>query len=156
MELISSTVASLPVFLYREEDGKVTTIEDDRVNLINDDTGDTLMAISLKSLITDYLLNGTGFAYINRERNAVKSLHYVDYGQVSIKMNTDPIFKSYDILVYDRTYREFEFLKITRNTKDGVTGKGILKENNKMLSVVYNSLVFEEVLVKTGGNKRDF
>lgn len=157
VELISSTVASLPVFLYREEDGKVTTIEDDRVNLINDDTGDTLDGYQFKKAwITDYLLNGTGFAYINRERNAVKSLHYVDYGQVSIKMNTDPIFKSYDILVYDRTYREFEFLKITRNTKDGVTGKGILKENNKMLSVVYNSLVFEEVLVKTGGNKKGF
>lgn len=157
VELISSTVASLPVLLYQEREGKVMPINDNRVNLLNDDTGDTLDGYQFKKAwVTDYLLNGTGFAYINRKRNNVTSLHYVDYGQVSIHMNSDPIFKNYDILVYGRNYRDFEFLKITRKTKDGVTGKGILSENNKILSVVYNSLIFEELLVKTGGNKKGF
>ena len=157
VELISSTVASLPVLLYQEQGGKVLPINDNRVNLLNDDTGDTLDGYQFKKAwVTDYLLKGTGYAYVNRKRNNVASLHYVDYGQVSIHMNSDPIFKSYDILVNGRTYRDFEFLKITRKTKDGVTGKGILSENNKILSVVYNSLIFEEVLVKTGGNKKGF
>src|SRR6185437_15485850 len=53
-------------------------------------------------------------------------------------------------------YLDFEFIKLTRKSKDGVTGTGVIKENNKMLSVTYNALVFEELLVKTGGNKKGF
>ena len=54
------------------------------------------------------------------------------------------------------SFRDFQFIKLLRKTKDGVTGKGILKENNKMLSVAYNQMIYEEVLVKTGGNKKGF
>jgi HK97 family phage portal protein len=157
VELISGTVASLPILLYKDDNGKVTEIKDNRVNLLNDDTGDTLDGLQFKkALVTDYLLDGDGYAYINRVRNEVKSLHYIDNRYITIQMNQDPIFKDYDILVNGRTYREFEFIKIARKTKDGVTGKGILQENNKILSVVYHALLFEELLNKTGGNKKGF
>ena len=59
-------------------------------------------------------------------------------------------------MVNGEYYRDFQFVKLLRKTKDGVTGKGILKENNKMLSVAYNQMVYEEVLVITGGNKKGF
>jgi HK97 family phage portal protein len=156
--VIADTVASLPIQLYQAKDGKVREIKDDkRVSLLNDDTKDTLDGFQFKkALVDDYLLDGAGYAYINRERNDVKSLHFVDNVKLSINSGVDPIFKKYDILVNGATYRDFEFLKITRKSKDGVTGNGIIKENNKILSVVYNSLVFEEVLVKTGGNKKGF
>ncbi len=158
VNLISDTIASLPVYLYKEENGKVTKVEGDpRVALLNDDTGDTLDAFQWKkALIEDFLLYGAGYSYINRNRNNIKSLHYVDYPNVSIQMNTDPIFKDYDILVNGQTYRDFEFLKITKNTRNGVTGKGIIAEHNKILSVAYNAMLFEEFLVRTGGNKRGF
>jgi HK97 family phage portal protein len=156
--VISDTVASLPINLYQEIDGKVSEIKgDSRSNLLNDDTKDTLDGFQFKkALVEDYLLCGAAYSYINRERNKVKSLHYVSNNNVSININADPIFKSYDVLVNGATHRDFEFIKVTRKTSDGVTGKGIIKENNKMLSVAYNSLIFEEVLVKTGGNKKGF
>lgn len=156
--IISDTVASLPILLYKEDSGKVTAVkEDDRVILLNDETKDTLDGFQFKrALVEDYLLNGAGYAYINRERNSVKSLHFVDSVNVSINTNADPIFKQYDILVNGATYQDFEFIKLVRKTKDGITGKGIIKESNKMLSVAYNSLVFEDMLVKTGGNKKGF
>jgi HK97 family phage portal protein len=155
--IISDTVASLPLLLYKEDDGKVSEVKDDRVLLLNDDTKDTLDAFQFKkALVEDYLLDGAGYSYINREKNKVKSLHYVENRNVSININVDPIFKSYDILINGDNYRDFEFIKLTRKTKDGITGRGILNESNKMLSVAYNSLVFEEVLVKTGGNKKGF
>lgn len=157
VDVISNTVASIPIKLYTEKDGKVTEIEDDRVKMLNDDTKDTLDAFQFKkALIEDYLLDGAGYAYINRERNKVKSIHYVNHQSVSIHMNVDPIFKSYDILVNGKTYADFEFLKLTRYSKDGVMGRGIIEQNNKLLSVAYNTLIFEEVLVKTGGNKKGF
>ena len=157
LELISNTVALLPICLYQEKDRKVTKISDNRTSLLNDDSGDTLDGFQFKkALVTDYLLNGAGYAYINRQRNNIKSLHYVDNTNVAINVNVDPIFKSYDILVNGANYREFEFLKVTRKSKDGVTGTGVIDENNKILSVTYNSLVYEELLVKTGGNKKGF
>lgn len=156
--IISDTVASLPILLYKEEDGKVSEIkEDTRIALLNDDTKDTLDAFQFKkALVEEYLLNGAGYSYINRHRNEIKSLHFVENRNVAVNMGVDPIFKSYDILVNGTNYRDFEFLKLVRKTKDGVTGRGIIQENNKMLSVSYNSLVFEDNLVKTGGNKKGF
>ncbi|WP_245602196.1 phage portal protein [Peribacillus kribbensis] len=157
-DLISDTIASIPVYLYKADNGKVTKMEsDDRVKLLNDDTKDTLDAFQFKkALVEDYLLAGSGYSYIERKRNKVKSLHFVSNSNVSVNMNADPIHKSYDILVNGETYRDFQFIKLTRKSKDGVTGTGIIKENNKILSVAYNSLIFEEVLVKTGGNKKGF
>lgn len=157
VSVISDTVASLPIRLLKALDGKVSLVEDYRVALLNDETKDTLDGFQFKkALVEDYLLFGAGYAYINRERNKVKSLHYVDNVNLSVNGNVDPIYKNYEILVNGASYKEFEFIKLTRKTKDGVTGKGIISENNKMLSVAYNTLVFEDVLVKTGGNKKGF
>lgn len=157
IEIISNTVAMLPILLYREQDGKTQKIEDNRIKLLNDDTKDTLDAFQFKkTIVEDYLIHGVGYAYINRQRNKVKSIHYVEKQSVSVNVNFDKIFKKYDILVDGKIYRDFEFLKITRKTKNGVTGTGILKENSLMLSLAYNSLVFEDILVKTGGNRKGF
>lgn len=157
VDIISDVVASLPIKLYRENEGKVEEIIDKRVVLINDETGDTLDGFQFKkALVTDFLLDGNGYAFINRRRNEVKSIHYVEATQLSILINSDPIFKSYDILVNGRTYRDYEFLKIARKSRNGVTGRGIIQEHNKVLSIAYNTLVFEDILVQTGGNKKGF
>lgn len=158
VDLISDIIATLPIKLYKENNGEVEELtEDKRVSLLNDETLDTLDAFQFKkALVTDYLLDGAGYAYIKRKRNDVESLHYVENRNVSILIGVDPIFKSYDISVNGVNYRDFEFIKVVRNSKDGVSGKGIIKENNKILSVAYNTLVFEESLVITGGNKKGF
>lgn len=158
INFISDTVSMIPIKLYTEKDGKADEVKNDnRVKLLNDDTGDTLDAVQFwRALIADYYLGKGGYAYINKYRNGVKSLHYVDEEQVSINKNVDPIFKDYDILVYGKKYMPFEFIKLLRNTKDGAEGVSIIEENNLMLSVAYNSLVFEETLVKKGGNKKGF
>lgn len=157
VEMISKTIAMIPIKLYSENDGKVTTIKDNRVVLLNDDTGDTLDGYQFKkALIEDYLLNGAGYAYINRERNTIRSLHYIENKYISVVINADPIFKAHEIIVNAVEHRDFEFLKIVRNSKDGVTGTGIIVDNQKMLAIAYNTLIYENALVKTGGNKRGF
>lgn len=157
VDIISDVVASLPIKLYKESNGKVEELIDKRVALINDETGDTLDGFQFKkALVTDFLLEGNGYAYINRRRNEVISLHYVEANQLSVLINSDPIFKDYNILVNGRTYLDYEFVKIARKSKNGVTGKGIIQEHNKVLSIAYNTLVFEDLLVQTGGNKKGF
>ena len=161
VNLISETVSMIPIKLYREDtaDGKRKTVEvtDSRCDLLNEDTKDTLDGAQFKkALVRDYLLNGNAYAYINKQRNSVKSLHYVDSKNITINQNFNPIFKDYNILVHGQTYKPFEFLKILRATKDGARGSGIVEENGELLKVAYTTLKFEQNLISTGGNKKGF
>lgn len=162
VNLICETVSMIPVKLYKEEiiDGKRKTVEvpeDARCSLLNEDTKDALDGTQFKkAMVRDYLLNGNAYAYINKRRNAVKSLNYVDCSNILITKNTDPIFKDYNISVNGQTYKPFEFLKIMKSTKDGARGVGIIEENNELLKVAYTTLKFEQNLVSTGGNKKGF
>lgn len=158
VDLIGDTISALPIKLLCEKDGKVEEIkEDHRVKLLNDDTGDTLDAYQFKkALIDDFLLMGNGYAYINKVKGKIKSIHYVEERNVSINKNIDPIFKNYDISVNGEFYRPYEFIKLLRNSKDGATGEGIIESNPTLISVSYNSLLYENILAKTGGNKKGF
>lgn len=158
INFVANTVSMLPIKLYKDNNGKAEEVKDDvRVDLLNDDTKDTLDAVQFwRAIITDYFLGKGGYAYINRNLNNVISLHYVDESYISIVKNTDPIFKDYKILVNGKGYWPYEFIKILRNTKDGAQGISLIEENNLILSVAYSSLIFEETLVKKGGNKKGF
>lgn len=158
VELISSLVASIPIKLYKEENEEVIEVKDDiRIKLLNEETGDTLTSFEMKkALVIDYLLMGNGYIYINKERGNIESLHYVKESDVSINRNVDPIFKNYDVLVNSHIYKPHNFIKLLRHTDNGFDGYGIIEENIILLSVIYNSLKYENILSKTGGNKKGF
>lgn len=158
VELISSLVASIPIKLYKEENGEVTEIKDDiRIRLLNEETGDTLTSFEMKkALVIDYLLMGNGYIYINKEKGKFVSLHYVKESDVSIIKNVDPIFKNYDVIISGQTYKPYNFIKLLRHSDNGADGYGIIEENPLLLSVAYNSLKYENILSKTGGNKKGF
>ena len=80
VNLISSTICSLPVKLYKEQDGKVVeVINDNRIKLLNSETGDLLDSYQMKEqMILDYLLYGQAYSYIKKEKNKVTSLHHVE------------------------------------------------------------------------------
>jgi HK97 family phage portal protein len=159
VNLISNTVASLPIKLYKRDGQKITSMDDDpRVQMLNTTTGDLLDGFQMKkAIVDDYIVYGAGYMFINRQRNDVKSLNYVSNPQVGVALlNPDPIFKSYEFIIYGQTYKDYQMVKLTRKTRDGVTGLGILEEANKVLSVAYNTMIFEDMLVRTGGNKKGF
>lgn len=156
---ISETISTIPFRLYKTDtEGRLEEIKDDkRIELLNNDTGDTLDGVQFKrAMVRDYLLGKGGYAYINKNGTTVTSIHYVKETELSFMYNVDPIFKDYDIMVYGKTYKPFEFLKILRNTEDGRSGRSIVAENSEVISVAYNSLKYEKNLVKTGGNKKGF
>ena len=161
VNLIADTVSMIPIKLYKEEntDGKRKTVEveDERCDLFNLDTKDTLDGVQFKrALVRDYLLFGGAYAYIKKRRNTVKSFNYVSFENVHIIENFDPIFKDYNILIGGQSYKPFEFLKVLRSTKDGANGIGIINQNQELLKVAYLTLKFEQSLVSTGGSKKGF
>ena len=158
VDFISNCIAAMPIKLYKRKDGHVEEITDDtRVSLLNSDTGDTLDAFQMKkALVTDYLLVKGGYCFIQRNKNDVTGLYYVQDEYVVINYDFQPIYKTYIIYVYENQYQPYEFIKLLRNTQTGAWGTGILDELNKALETSYETMKYQLGLVKTGGNKRGF
>lgn len=158
VDLIGNMIAAMPVKLYKHKQGRVEEQENDtRVKLLNGDTGDTLDAFQLKkAMVEDYLMGKGGYCYIQKRRNEVVALRYVEDIYITVLKNFKPIFKDYVILVEGQEYKPYEFIKLLRNTKDGSTGVGLTDELSKTLETAYNTLLYQLSLVKSGGNKKGF
>lgn len=161
VELICNTFAMIPFKLYQESNvnGKKETkeVDDNRVKLINDDTTDVLDGFQFKKAICeDYLLGKGGYAYIKRNRNQFTGLFYVENNYISILKNANPIFKSFDISVNGKSYKNYEFIKLLRNTKDGASGIGLIDEINRALRTAFKRICYEYDLTITGGSRKGF
>lgn len=160
VRLISDTVSMVPIRLYKYNDETKQLDEitnDPRLAMLNVDTGDTLSAAQFKkALVRDYLLDKGGYAYIERRGNRVKALRYIDPSYVSFNSNEDPIYKDYDILVQDKQFKPYQFLKVLRNTQNGRSGVSVVEENSTPINVAYLITKFQQRLIKTGGNKKGF
>lgn len=158
VDLVSSMVASMPVKLYKVNQGKVEEVRnDDRINKLNGDTGDTLNAFELKkAMVADYLLGRGGYCFIDRNKNDVIGLHYVSDIYITILRNYQPIFKNFFILVEGQQYEPYQFIKLLRNTQDGAEGVGLTVEVSKAIETAYSTLLYQLALVQTGGNKKGF
>ena len=159
--LICDSFAMIPFRLYQKETNgnkkQTHEVSDKRFIIINKDTGDTLDGFQFKKAICeDYLMGKGGYAYIKKQRNEFKALHYVEEKNVTISINTDPIFKEYDIRVNEKDYKPFQFIKLLRNTKDGASGIGYTTEINKTLQTAFKRILYELDLMKTNGNKKGF
>ena len=158
VNLISSMVANINFKLYKFDDNKrLIEVEDKRVSIFNKNTGDLLNSYEMKrAFVQDYLIEGNGYIYIDKWRNDVESLRYVDENYVSVMKNTDPIFKSAVFMVQGREYKPYDFITITRNSVDGVTGRGLCQENKLVTRLVNNMLKMLNNNVSAGGAKKGF
>ena len=175
VDFISNCVAAMPVKLYKykkdkeSDTEKVHEVRDDpRIKMLNGDTGDTLDAFQMKkAMVTDYLLGKGGYCYIEKYRNDVTGLFYVEDRYITIMKVYEPIHKQFEIYVggYDDdqgvkkdigTFYPYQFIKLLRNTKDGASGEGITVELSKAFETAYKSLLFQLDLVGRGGGKKGF
>lgn len=159
VDFISGAVACMPVKLYKVEDEDIKEVNDRRTRYLNSDTGDTLDGYQLKkAMVEDYLMDKGGYCYIKKSRNNVSGLFYVETKEVSVytNYNLDPINKKVEFKVNGKTYKNYEMIKLLRNTKDGGQGIGVTDEVNKTLETAFSTLCYQLGLVKTGGNKKGF
>ena len=158
VDLISSSIASMPVRLYKIKNDRIEEVkDDDRIAMLNGDTRDTLDGFQMKkALVNDYLLDGNGYCYIDRVGNDVAGLYYVDDEFVAISILNQPIHKTYSISCGGGSFEPFDFIKLLRNTRNGADGSGVTEEISKALETAYKTMIFQLSLVKTNGNKRGF
>ena len=157
VEFVTTQAASVPMKLYRiDSSGHEEPVRDTRVETVNLNTGDLLNAHSArKALYRDYLLNGAGYWFKDRF-DAEGSLYYVRKQDVSVEKGVDPIFKTATLMVQGQKYREFQFVKLLRHTTDGVTGHGVLEENESFLRGACAALELQRRRMENGGKKRGF
>lgn len=163
VDFVADTAAALPIKLYRDCAVHQTAEEirdDERLDILNGDSDSYDLLTSYdarRAQIRDMLLYGAGYMYVDRdELNRVRSLRYVRHSAVSVCVNSDPIFKDAEITVNGRRYYPWDFVIITRNTRDGVTGRGLLPQISDLLLTTYNEMMYESTIAKTGGNKKGF
>lgn len=161
IDWIASCIAGLPVKLYRENQTENTTEEvkdDSRLRLLNDETGDLLDPFQMKqALISDYFLYGAGYLYPEMNGNEVISLRYIRHGNISSFCGTDPVFKYGEyVLSNGMRLRDDEVIRLLRNTRDGMTGESVIVQHQQILSAMYREIIYEKMLVATGGNKKGF
>lgn len=159
VDMIAGAVAMLPIKMYQKTDKGVEEITDDnRIKILNGDTGDTLTADAMRyAWVKDYLLTGSAYAYIKRKYGVPVSLHYIADKNVGVmKDYTDVIEKHYTYNVRGRTIHPYEMLKILRHTDGFGKGRGIIHENPLIVDMAYNYLKFQRVQLLKGGNKKGF
>ena len=148
VDLISNSVASMPVRLFKYKDDHVEEVTKDvRVSMLNGDTHDTLDGFQMKkAFVIDYLLDGNGYIFIdkdNLESNEVSGLYYVDDRFVAISILEEPIYKTYRIGCGGGWFEPFQFLKLLRNTRDGARGFGVTEEISKALETAYRTMMYQ-------------
>lgn len=160
VNFIAGTIASLPIRLYNSNDEVQTAAEiteDNRLYLLNEESGDTLNPTEIKrAVIRDMLLDGTGYMHIERSGNEVSALRYVRDSAVSVEKNSDAIYKTLRMLVDGRVYNPWDFVILSRNSVDGGKGVSILAENPTLLISSYMLLQLEKAMSRRGGNKKGF
>ena len=154
---ITTTIAGLPIRLFRDDDGKITEVEDDyRLKMLNGDTGDLLDSQQLlESIVTDMLLTGAGYAYVDWKNNLVDGIYYVDQMYVSVTQDAEPIYKNVEIYVGGRKCHEYQLMRITRDSRNGVSGIGVLQQYPLLFNTMVNALRYEKNSISTG-TKRGF
>ena len=158
VDFIGNCIASMPVKLYRIVSGKVEEVKkDNRVYLLNTDTSDTLDPFQMKkAMVEDYLMGKGGYCYIEKYRNDVTGLFYVEEKYITVWKGYEPIHKECKINVEGMEYKPYEFIKLLRNTKDGASGVGLTVEVSKALETAYQTILYQLGLVKSGGAKKGF
>lgn len=159
LEIISSTVAQLPIYLYKEdENGEVSRVHDDyRHFILNDEVNEYETAYNFKKYaVQQYLLHGASYTYVERTANEVVGLHRLE----TKKMTIDKKYKKGFILSsVDYNYsgeggqakfKELELLKVLRDSKDGVTGVGILENGKKVINTIKGESTYLENIYKNG------
>ncbi|AWY02932.1 portal protein [Staphylococcus phage VB-SauS-SA2] len=159
-ELITSTIARLPVKLYKQgEKGEYVSIEDSRTFLLNNEPNHLQTAITLKKrIILDYLLHGNSYIYPEWQRNELLAIHHIPARNVSVEkyVNKNLPFVIDGVVKVtgaDATMVEFlpdDLMIILKNSEDGLQSTGVLDLNADLLSLALNQQEYSSSLLENG------
>ena len=159
-ELITATIARLPVKLYKQgEKGEYVSVEDSRTFLLNNEPNHLQTAITLKKrIILDYLLHGNSYVYPEWQRNELLAIHHIPARNVSVEkyVNKNLPFVVNGVIKVtgaDATMVDFmpdDLMIILKNSDDGLQSMGVLDLNSELLNLALNQQEYSSSLLENG------
>lgn len=161
LDLITSSIARLPIYLYQEnEKNEITRLSDRRIKLLNNEPNELTNGYNFKKqIVKDYLLHGTSYTKIERARNDVISLYNLPIKDVSVTKYLKDGYK-YSAKVnlnYGESYvnrrKEFypeELLIVLKDSYDGISSSGILKNNSDIIQLALDEIEYSTGILKNG------
>lgn len=162
LELITSSVAQLPIKLYKKlNNGDVVEIKNDkRIYLLNVQPNDNITGYNLKKQwVRDYLLYGRCYSYVERKGNDVKSLYILparDCTPSKVYNIKEPHKADYEIRYTSssgygsRIYQPHELFVCLRNTFDGVNTIGILEQGEVTFKLALSTMEYNVNVLNNG------
>ncbi|KAB7640280.1 phage portal protein [Bacillus sp. B3-WWTP-C-10-D-3] len=157
IDIISDTVASLPIKLYKEhKDGSVEPIlVDERLKLLNEEPNDFTKGHDLKKhMAKDYILHGASYVAKVEAGNKILELHPLDARDIVIKKRIQNGYRTVgaDIVLsisesgainemnkHEVKFKPYELVIATNDSKDGLIGRGV---------IIHGEEIFKEALAQ--------
>lgn len=157
VDLIAGSIAQLDFYLTHEKNGENERIEDDyRLNLLNKQPNETMDAFTFKrTIVKDYLLYGAANAVIEKNLNSVSSLYLIPTKDITTQIYVRDGYKKYSRTYLNSvsgkySFEDYELLKVLRNSNDGFTGEGVLKQNKDVFIKAINEGKYSSNILKNG------
>lgn len=162
VEMISGTIAQLPIYLYKEHncgDGDCSEVErvmDDREFILNDNPNEFQNAYTVKKkMVKDYLLHGTSYSAIGKKGNEIIELYPLESEGITVTK----YYKGHKItnakLDYSSegdsvVFKPHELLIVLKDSQDGLTSKGILHYGESVFNIVNSETEYSQSIFNNG------
>ncbi|PTR54786.1 phage portal protein [Bacillus anthracis] len=168
VELITSSIAQMPVYLYKENaDGSVERILDDnRVHLLNHEANDFLNGYSLKKhMVKDYLLHGSSYVSIIEAGNTILELHPLLSKAIVVNKRIKHGYRTVGADIFlsnsengavnelnrqQTKFKPHELMITLQDTNDGLTSHGVIKHGQDIFKQALSESVYTHNLYENG------
>lgn len=161
LDLITSSIAQLPIKLYRRNKlGDYEEVNDDyRTELLNNEANENITGYDFKKKIAkDVLLYGTSKTVVERENktsNVISGLYPLDTKDLMIEVFIQDGYKRYGKVHLmskggNYTFNDEDLMSVLKSTDNGITGVGIIEQNAKLLKLALAQNEFQTKLLQNG------
>ena len=154
VDLISSTVANLPLnVLYIDKKGNTREQKNHRLQKVLDNMVMTKYNF-MKKLISDVLLRGNAFCYLNRnEQGDVVDIIQLEPNDVSVYWNKQKQELYYQIPFLSKVQKiqAFDIIHLQNNSSDGIHGQSVLSFAARQLQIAHGAENSAKQIFQSGG-----
>lgn len=169
IDIISDTVASLPIKLYKEhKDGSVEPILiDNRLKLLNEESNDFTKGHDLKKhMAKDYVLHGASYVAKVEAGNKILELHPLNARSIVVNKRVQDGWRTVgaDILLSTSEsgainetnkrqvkFKPHELVIATNNSKDGLVGTGVIKHGKEIFQEALSQMKYTKNFYERAG-----
>lgn len=167
VNLISGTIAQMPVYLYKENaDGSIENVNDKRLKLLNHEANDFLNGNTLKrNMVKDYVLHGASYVSIVEAGNTILELHPLPARSIVVNKKVANGYRTVGAEIVLSTseggayntvsrkpvvFKPYELMIAIQESHDGLTSKGVLKHGENLFKQALAEMEYTQNLYERG------